>query len=250
MFTIQGKGLMRAAALWSLICLPSLAAAHADDRLRQRAAGDTINVEWNAVLLQAIRDTRPGPPMSARSIAVVHTCIYDAWAAYDATANGTRFGGALRQPAGARTEANKRKAISYAAVMALSDQFPARKADFTAKLAALGYDTSARALATRATNTPEGVANTACEAVLKFRHADGSNQLGNDPAGTRGVPYSDTSGYRPVNLPDYVSDPNRWQALAVPNAQGVVSTQRFIAPHWKNVVPFALKFRTSCACWR
>ena len=42
--------------------------------------GMTGNVvlQWSNMCLQAIRDTRPGPPMVARAIAIVHTCIYDA----------------------------------------------------------------------------------------------------------------------------------------------------------------------------
>lgn len=239
MFKFQANRLLSAGVLLAGALVSSAAAAHADDLLGRRAAGDTINVEWNAVLLQAIRDTKPGPPMTARAIAIVHTCIYDAWAAYDGKASGTRFGDALRQPAGARTDANKREAISYAATMALADLYPSRRADFLAKLAALGYDASPAALATRGTSTPAGVGNTACAAVLQFRHADGSNQLGNTSGGTT-TPYSDYTGYTPVNTPTQVNDPNRWQPLSVPNAAGVVNTQKFIAPHWKNVTPFAL----------
>ena len=33
------------------------------------------------------------------ALALAHTCIYDAWAAYDRTAVGTRLGGTLRRPA-------------------------------------------------------------------------------------------------------------------------------------------------------
>ena len=231
-----------AGALLIAAMLPTTAGAHADAALARASAGDSINVEWNAVLLQAIRDTKPGPPMTARAISVVHTCIYDSWAAYDATASGTQFGGNLRQPAGARTAANKRQAISYAAYMALTDLYPTQQAKFKAKLAALGYDTSAAALGARGTASPAAVANTACGAVLAFRHADGSNQLGNTPGGNGA--YSDYTGYQSVNTPTQVTDPNRWQPLAVPNALNAVTNQKFIAPHWKNVTPFAMTSAT------
>jgi len=36
-----------------------------------------IIIEWNDILLEAIRQTKPGPPMVARSIAIVHTSIYE-----------------------------------------------------------------------------------------------------------------------------------------------------------------------------
>src|SRR6266550_3564718 len=45
-------------------------------------------LQWSHMCLQAIRDTKPGPPMVARAIAIVHTCIYDAWAAFDSVAVG------------------------------------------------------------------------------------------------------------------------------------------------------------------
>jgi hypothetical protein len=52
--------------------------------------------------------------MIARALAVCHTCVFDAWAAYDRVAVGTRLGGELRRPPRERTLANKSKAISFA----------------------------------------------------------------------------------------------------------------------------------------
>src|SRR5947209_6668315 len=83
-----------------------------------------VAVQWSNMCLQAVRDTKPGPPMVARAIAIVHTCMYDAWAAYDPFAVGTRLGSSLRRPAAERTLANKNEAISYAAYRALVDLFP------------------------------------------------------------------------------------------------------------------------------
>lgn len=37
-----------------------------------------IVIEWNELVLSAIRSIKPGPPMVARSLAIVHTAIYDA----------------------------------------------------------------------------------------------------------------------------------------------------------------------------
>src|SRR5258708_32490438 len=66
--------------------------------------------------------------MVARALAIVHTCIYDAWAAYDKRAVGTRFGDELRRPKRERTLANKNEAISFAAYRALADLFALDKA--------------------------------------------------------------------------------------------------------------------------
>ena len=58
----------------------------------------SIVIQWNSAALQGVRDSKIGPPMVARALAIVHTCIYDAWAAYDKHAMGTQLGGSLRQP--------------------------------------------------------------------------------------------------------------------------------------------------------
>jgi membrane-associated phospholipid phosphatase len=63
---------------------------------------------------------------------------------------------------------------------------------------------------------------------------DGANQLGDEP-GTSAGPYSDYTGYAAVNTPDLVVDRARWQPMRI---NGV--TQRFLAPHWGHVRPFAL----------
>ena len=113
--------------------------------------------------------------MVARALAIVHTCIYDAWAAYDKHALGTQLGGSLRQNPFKHKRANQNKAISFAAYRATVDLFPVDKATvFDPLMANLGYDANDTSTDT---TTPSGVGNVACAAVLNFRHNDGSNQL-------------------------------------------------------------------------
>src|SRR5258708_9638645 len=81
-------------------------------------------IQWNNAALQGIRDAKLGAPVVARALAIVHTCMYDAWAAYDERAVGTQLQGALRRPASERTLANKDQAVSYAAYRALVDVLP------------------------------------------------------------------------------------------------------------------------------
>jgi len=103
------------------------------------ATGDNLVLVWNDETLEAIRKLPPAPTVAARALAIVHTAIYDAWAAYDPLAVGTRLGAGLRQPEAERTPANKDKAVSFAAYTALMDLFPApaRQAVFTAKMQSL-----------------------------------------------------------------------------------------------------------------
>lgn len=193
----------------------------------------TVVGEWTQQALDAIISLKTSPPVNSRSLAVVHTAIYDAWTAYDARALAVHSGGTLRRPAAERTEANKRVAISFAAYRALVDQWPAAKPAFDAKMAELGLDP---ANVTTDLTTPAGVGNVAATNVLAFRHADGSNQLGNLAAGR----FADYTGYAPVNTPDVVTDPGRWQPLRFSDGQGGTITPGFVTPHWGRVTPFAV----------
>jgi hypothetical protein len=247
----MGNNLVRRASLGSLATVLTATVAVVNVATPATAKtsrnSDTIVVQWNAAALQGVRDSTMGPPMVARALAIVHTCIFDAWAAYSSHAAGTRLGGTLRRPAKERTAANKRKAISYAADRAAVDLFPADKtAVFDPLMASLGYDPTNTSTDV---TTPTGIGNVACQAVLDFRHHDGSNQLGDVPGGTPGVAYSDYTGYTPVNKPmdirvpfdsSTVTDPNRWQPLTYVDARGSLMTQKFVGAQWDHVVPFAL----------
>lgn len=57
---------------------------------------------WNQATLQGARDSNLGAPMLSRALAIVHTCMCDAWAAYDDQAVGTQLSSALRRPASER----------------------------------------------------------------------------------------------------------------------------------------------------
>ena len=107
------------------------------------ATGDSVVLAWNQQLLDTIRETRTAPTIAARALAVVHTVIYDAWAAYDPVAVDTRqrlrANSDLRQPAAERTLENKDKAVSFAAYAALVDLFPARQASYAQQMADLGF---------------------------------------------------------------------------------------------------------------
>ncbi len=187
-------------------------------------------VRWNETTLEAIRRSSLGPPATARALAIVSTCVYDAWAAYHPRALGTELGAALRQPPRLRTGSGKRAAVSFAAYRALVDLFPAERPLFDAQMARLGLEPD---LAAADSSTPAGVANLACGAVLARRHGDGANQLGDQNGGP---PYSDYTGYAPVNTQDAIADPNRWQPITF--STGV--TPGFLAPHWGLVTPFAI----------
>jgi hypothetical protein len=189
---------------------------------------DNVVLQWNNEALECIRAVKTSPPVNARALFIIHTSAYDAWAAYDEKAKGTRLGFGLRRPRAEWTAANKRQAVSHAAIVALSEVFPACQADFAQQLGSLGYSPTD-------TSTAAMVGQTAGRAVVDYRRNDGSNQLGG---------YADTTGYQPRNSWDKVNDPWRWQPLCVPlpppgatSCPGTI--QQPLTPHWKLVTPFS-----------
>jgi Domain of unknown function (DUF6851)/VCPO second helical-bundle domain len=185
--------------------------------------------------LQAIRRTRTGLPVAARALHVLHASMYDAWAAHDDLAFGTRLGDELRRPPADRTPEAKREAASFAAHLALADLFPTEASTLAKLMRDLGYNPDA----VGPEGSPSAIGLQAARAVLALRHGDGANQLGDLEPEPRGlaVAYYDWTGYRPANPLARLADPDRWQPLPTPDGLG----QRFLVPHWGLVAPFALE---------
>src|SRR5229473_2800982 len=147
------------------------------------------------------------------------------------------------RPASERTLANKEQAISHAAYRALVDVLSVdTNSVYIPLMKQLGYDPADDSTDIE---TPTGIGNVACAAVLEFRHHDKSNQLGDLAQGA----YSDWSRYAPVNPPGTIPvrfpfvkplNPNRWQPLTYTDSTGSLVLQMFAAAQWCYVTPFAL----------
>jgi hypothetical protein len=208
---------------------------------------DSVVLLWNEAFLQGVRASKLGPPMVARALAIAHSCIYDAWAAYDRKAVGTQLGGSLRRPPNERTLSNRVRAISFAGYRAGVDLFPGSTSTvFDPLMRSLGYD---GADTSKDISTPTGIGNVAANAVLEFRHRDGSNQLGDMIGGGQGAAYSDYTGYAPDNDPmdirvpfdpTGVRNPNSWQPLRYVDGSGNVVTPSFVGAQWPHVTTFAV----------
>jgi hypothetical protein len=198
---------------------------------------------WDEAMLDAIRRSLPNPPVHARNLFHVSVAMWDAWAAYDATASGYLF----KEKVGAADVSSARdEAISYAAYRVLSARF----------ITAVGADKSLSefddlmdALCLPISNTGTdgsggaAVGNRIANTVLDYGRRDGSNEANG---------YADPN-YAPVNPPLVVAkpgitlvDPNRWQPLqiekmlsqnGVPLTNGV---QQAVGPQWGHVTTFAI----------
>lgn len=228
---IGGAGLLASAAVLGGL-LWAERTQQSDRAVHPAATGDRLVVLWNEAALEAIRVLQPPMPVAARALAIVHTSIFDAWAAYHPTALGTQFIGLLRRPPAEHTLANKSRAISSAAYRALVELFPTEQARFSRLMTSLGYHPSDQAN----DSTPEGIGNGAAQGVLTVRRQDGANQFGDLYPGA----YSDYTHYQPANTPDVDKNFKLWQPLRVSDGQKGLRIQQFDCPQWGNVTPFAL----------
>lgn len=177
------------------------------------------------------------PTVLARTLAIWATAVYDAWAAYDEKAVGSRLSGKLRRPPSEHTLANKETAISYASYQALLFAYPDSRDYLSEQMTKLGFNPT---VVSTDPTAPQGVGNLAAQAVIDYRRQDGANQLG-DEIGGSGEPYSDYTYYQPVNPPDKILDPDRWQPIEFTLSDGSKVTPGFLTPHWYRVKPFVLQ---------
>ncbi|MGF1493408.1 MAG: DUF6851 domain-containing protein [Microcoleaceae cyanobacterium] len=190
----------------------------------------TISVQWDQVVQQAVINLKVGPTIASRAYGIVHTAMFDAWAAYDPTAIGTQLGDTLQRPISENTDANKAEAMSYAAYKVLTELFPDQVEIFDELMRELGLDPNN---VTQDTTTPAGIGNASAAALLEFRVQDGSNQLGD---------YLDTTNYQPTNPnPEEIVNLELWTPENVPIDDLDAPLQQFLTPQWGQVTPFGLE---------
>jgi hypothetical protein len=207
---------------------------------RKPHPGRSAAYEWLDVALEAtarehLRNA-PRPTIGSRMLGIVVTCMYDAWAAYDDKAVGTRLGAALRRPRAERTLNNKQIALAYATTRAMLFLFPEDREWIEGQLRARGLDP---AHASTDPSTPAGVGNKAAAAVVSYRRHDGANQFG-DEVGCEGNPYSDWTFYRCVNSVEKCLDPDCWQPIPFDDGKGGSVAPGFLTPHWYRVKALTL----------
>jgi PAP2 superfamily len=210
---------------------------------RADLGGKSVARIWDEAMLDLTRQVIPAPTVGARNLFHTAAAMWDAWAAYDPTADG--YFVTEKRTAGDPTAARE-AAISYAAYRILlwrygtvSDLAPAAD-QLAAVMGRLCYRTDYQS---STGGGPAALGNRIAAAVIAYGGSDGA--LENDR-------YVDNS-FKPVNDPLVVdqpgtvmNDPNKWQPLQLGKqiAQNGLpiagKVQTFIGPHWGHVTPFAL----------
>ena len=198
---------------------------------------------WDEEALAAIRVDLPRPPVHARNLFHLSVAMWDAWAAYDASALQYQHHERRASDDVARDRA---VTISFAAYRllrhryALSASAVATRQHIDDRMAALGLDVD---YDDASADTPAALGNRVAAAVIAANLADGANE---------DINYADPT-YAPVNEPLVVKlpgttmlDPNRWQPLALDvqiGQNGIPipgKVQVFVGSQWGDVTPFAL----------
>ncbi|MDG2072537.1 MAG: FG-GAP-like repeat-containing protein [Pseudomonadales bacterium] len=211
---------------------------------------------WNEVVLQAIRNDFARPTVHARNLFHTSAAMYDAWAAYDDTAEPwllgrTRAGAACgfdALPVPDDITTAREEALSYAAYRIVRHRFarsPGRariRRDADALMGAFEYDPDDESL-NYAMGSAAALGNYIADCYIRFGFNDGANEE-NDYANLSYQPVNPPLAPEEPGNPDIV-DLNRWQplhlAVSIDQAGNPISSQpEFLSPEWGIVVPFSL----------
>ena len=198
---------------------------------------------WDEALLSTIRRDLPAPTVHARNLFHMSAAMWDAWAAYDPTAQGYVV---VEKRSAGDVEAAREEAMSYAAYRLLTARYiKASGADESLSEFADLMDALCFPLDVTATegDSPSALGNRIAETILTLARTDGAKESTGsvDP------------DYRAVNPPLVVAesgttlvDPNRWQPLQIENMvsqNGILlasGVQEFVGSHWGYVASFGL----------
>lgn len=223
-----------------VVCLALGIRATAFDLATGHAPKEVIIPQVIPALFQTVQPS--DATLILRTTTLLNHGWFDAIAPYGNTSVGvsSRID---RRPPGERTDYHRNVAILHASFHVLNSLYPTYAANWRAMLQAAGVDPDDTSLDP---TSPVGIGNIAGRAVVAARENDGMNQLGNRKNLGLGTEvaynrrrYSDYTGYQPVNTPQEVKDPSRWQPAIVDNGYGIFRAQQFVTPQFRLVAPYS-----------
>jgi hypothetical protein len=177
---------------------------------------------WNKLGEDLVQANLVGPTIGSRAYAILNTAIYDAWAGYNDSALGSVVN--LKIHGVKNSLNNKSISISFSAAETLKKLFPNDLDEINRSLRRINSFNSSGESVSETSAARFG--SLVGARVANYYLNDGSNQQNS---------YLDYTGYIPVNSPNKVVDPSRWQPLKTPGG-----SQQALTPQWGNVEGFAL----------
>ena len=207
---------------------------------KEPTGADNMAYQWGKISLECTaNDTenfKPRPTVTSRILALIWISVFDAWSRYDELATPVYLSDVERRPTSEHTLSNKEIAVSYAAYRAMREYYFSDSTLLIKKMIDFGLDPDDDSVDP---TTPVGVGNLAAKTMIEARINDGSNQLGT-MLHSNGIPYSDYTGYNPLNSPDKLADLSRWQPKYFADGKGGKFAPTCLTPFWQNVIPIAL----------
>ncbi|MCC3653755.1 MULTISPECIES: vanadium-dependent haloperoxidase [Streptomyces] len=171
-----------------------------------------------------------------RISALMESSWFDATAPYHPTAVGIHSD-LGRRPASEATQKNLNTAMLYSTYRVMQSLMPTYDAQWREMLTSVGLDPDDDSTDR---TTPVGLGNAAGNAVVEKRENDGMNQLGNEGGQKyHQRPYSDYTGYKPVNTPYKIRNPSRWQPAIVSTGNGIFFAQSFVTAQLGRAEPYS-----------
>lgn len=216
-----------------------------------RSEDHSVARVWNEMLLFSIRNDFARPTVHARNLYHISAAMYDAWAAFDEVADQVLVSDKLDAASLADMEAQRDKAIAYAAYRLIQHRFQFSPGaldiypEADALMDALGYDKFFFSFDGDGGNEGAALGNRIAQEVILYGLFDGANES-NDYSNTYYVPSNPPLEMDNPGNPNMVV-PDRWQPLSLeffidqsgnPIPGGVIP---FLSPEWGDVEGFALR---------
>ena len=244
--TTLGARLMAGLVLVTVVaagCADAKPPFQAEACTRADLGGESVARVWDEQTLALIRQVVPAPTVHARNLFHVSAAMWDAWAAYDKTADGYFV---TEKQTASDVKAAREVAMSYAAYRLLLWRY-GTVSDLGVAADQLGQTMTSLCLRTdfdsTEGDTPAALGNRIAAEIITYGETDGAHENERYKA----------SDYAPRNDPLVVAepgtvmkDPNHWQPLALDkqlSQNGLPipgQVQTFIGPYWGHVTSFAL----------
>jgi len=223
-----------------LLLVAALSTTNGQPKPLQPTGKNNLAYKWGEVAMECTADDterfKPRPTVTSRYLGLIWTAAFDAWSRFDDKAIPVYLKNVERRPIAERSLKNKEAAISYAIYRTMMKYYFSDSIMLTKKMKEFGFDPNNHSLNP---STAVGIGNLAAKFVIEARLFDGSNQTGTI-AGSDGTPFSDYTGYHPINTADSLTDLVHWQPKYFSDGQGGKYAPGCLTPHWYKVKPLML----------